>query len=243
MLPLAIRRVLPAKVVVPLAQLSNYFKAVCSTTSTVGDFERLDGEISLILCQLETIFPPAFFTIMFIYQSILHKRQKWVDLFSIVGCTLLRGTNLVITSKFLEIIIKYCFINILPCRYMSTLKGYVRNRSNPEGSIEQRYLFDESLTFCSRYLENVDTRFNRPSRYHPDPMEGGARNIFDLVGTVVGKKDVVRLNQKELDEAHQYVLFNVDELQPWRKYVYTPLTPFIPRCMFVLSLNNDFPYL
>ena len=64
MLPLAIRRVLPAKVVVPLAQLSNYFKAVCSTTSTVADFERLDGEISLILCQLETIFSSAFFIIM-----------------------------------------------------------------------------------------------------------------------------------------------------------------------------------
>ena len=39
-------------------------------------------------------------------------------------------------------------------------KGHVRTRSHPEGSIAESYLFDESLTFCSRYLHG-ETRFNR----------------------------------------------------------------------------------
>ena len=39
-------------------------------------------------------------------------------------------------------------------------KGHVRTRSHPEGSITESYLFDESLTFCSRYLPG-EARFNR----------------------------------------------------------------------------------
>nr|XP_051210888.1 uncharacterized protein LOC127328322 [Lolium perenne] len=34
----------------------------------------------------------------------------------------------------------------------------------PEGSIAEAYIVDECLTFCSRYFDDVETRFNRPSR-------------------------------------------------------------------------------
>ena len=44
---------------------------------------------------------------------------------------------------------------------MGTLKGHVRNRARPEGSITEAYIANEALTFCSRYMEDVVTRFNR----------------------------------------------------------------------------------
>lgn len=47
---------------------------------------------------------------------------------------------------------------------MRTLKDYVRNKAHPEGSIAEGYLIDECLTFCSRYLHGVDTKFNQVER-------------------------------------------------------------------------------
>ncbi|KAL0404483.1 UNVERIFIED_CONTAM: hypothetical protein Sradi_2089100 [Sesamum radiatum] len=49
-------------------------------------------------------------------------------------------------------------------RYLSTLKSYVRNRSRLEGFIAEVYLMEESLTFCSTYLEDVETKFNKVKR-------------------------------------------------------------------------------
>ena len=33
------------------------------------------------------------------------------------------------------------------------------------------YLTQEILTFCSRYLDNIETRWNRPSRVDDEPNE------------------------------------------------------------------------
>ncbi|KAM6542385.1 hypothetical protein CsatB_006832 [Cannabis sativa] len=45
-------------------------------------------------------------------------------------------------------------------RYLSKLKSYVRNKSKPEGCIAEGYLANECLTFCSRYMEGVETKIN-----------------------------------------------------------------------------------
>ena len=50
------------------------------------------------------------------------------------------------------------------------LKGFVRTKSHPEGSIAEGYVFDESLTYCSHYLQGCETRFNRKCRTDvPEP--------------------------------------------------------------------------
>lgn len=46
-------------------------------------------------------------------------------------------------------------------RYLRTLKGYVRNKACPEGSIAERYISEECLTFCSRFFEDFSTKMNR----------------------------------------------------------------------------------
>nr|GEW72889.1 hypothetical protein [Tanacetum cinerariifolium] len=40
-------------------------------------------------------------------------------------------------------------------RYMGYLKGYVRNRYRPEGSIVQGYAFEEVVQFCTNYMDDV----------------------------------------------------------------------------------------
>jgi hypothetical protein len=49
-------------------------------------------------------------------------------------------------------------------RRLYTLKCYVRNRSQPKGSIAEVYVANECLTFYSKYMDDVDTRFNREPR-------------------------------------------------------------------------------
>jgi hypothetical protein len=49
-------------------------------------------------------------------------------------------------------------------RRLYTLKCYVWNRSRSEGSIVEAYVADECLTFCSKYIDHDDTRFNQEPR-------------------------------------------------------------------------------
>uniref|UniRef100_A0A0A9FHE3 DUF4218 domain-containing protein n=1 Tax=Arundo donax TaxID=35708 RepID=A0A0A9FHE3_ARUDO len=39
-------------------------------------------------------------------------------------------------------------------RFLKRCKNYVRTKSHPEGSIMEGSLFDESLTYCSHYLQD-----------------------------------------------------------------------------------------
>ena len=49
-------------------------------------------------------------------------------------------------------------------RFLKKLKEYNRNQARPKGSIAESYVVDEALTFCSIYLEGIETKFNRPDR-------------------------------------------------------------------------------
>jgi len=56
-----------------------------------------------------------------------------------------------------SLIEKSCF------RYLGHLNSYVRNKAQPEGSIAEGYLAEEVLSFCSQYMEGIETRMIRPS--------------------------------------------------------------------------------
>ena len=50
-------------------------------------------------------------------------------------------------------------------RYLCTLKGYVRNKAQPKGSIVEGYIAEECMTFWSRFLEDIDMKLNRLERH------------------------------------------------------------------------------
>ena len=37
--------------------------------------------------------------------------------------------------------------------------------AQPEGSIAEGYIVEECMTFCSRFLDDIDTKLNRPERH------------------------------------------------------------------------------
>jgi hypothetical protein len=56
-------------------------------------------------------------------------------------------------------------------RCLRTFKGYVCNKACPEGSIAEGYISEECVTFCSRFLEDIDTKIN-PRAVVNEPPSG-----------------------------------------------------------------------
>lgn len=100
---------------------------------------------------------------------------------------------------------------------MSTLKSYVRNRSYPEGSIVEAYMMEECVNFCSRYLEDVETKFNKIHRNDDTHSESGESivefPIFSNPGHHIGRRNSIALEKEIITKAHQYVLFNCGEIE------------------------------
>ncbi|GJT94947.1 putative reverse transcriptase domain, ribonuclease H-like domain, aspartic peptidase domain protein [Tanacetum coccineum] len=103
------------------------------------DMLKAQSKVVDILCNLELIYPPAFFDIMI--HLVIHLplealeggpiRPRWMFPFE---------------------------------RFIKKLKGYVRNKAKPEGSITEGYVAEEALTFSSHYFWDVTMKFNRPGR-------------------------------------------------------------------------------
>ncbi|KAL5551593.1 hypothetical protein UlMin_001769 [Ulmus minor] len=87
-------------------------------------------------------------------------------------------------------------------RYMKILKGYVRNRSRPEGCIIECYVVEEAVEFCSEYLEST-------------PTIGIPKSLESRQNVRMGFK-VTPVEYKMLCEAHFYVLQNTPEVDCYR---------------------------
>jgi hypothetical protein len=139
LLPLVVCRILPEAVVIGLIQLSNFFDALCSKELVKAELDRLSCSIREAIFRLEMIFPPAFFDIIIHLPVHLAEEAK------------LEGPM--------------CYRWMYPVeRYLRTMKGYVRNKAHPEGSIAEGYILKECLTFCSRFFD-LDTKDNRVDRH------------------------------------------------------------------------------
>ena len=143
-----------------IAELCNFFKLISSRTLRVDDLERARDSIIEILCKLEIIFPPAFFTIM--VHVVMHLPEEALN----GGPVHMRWM--------------YPFE-----RYLGTLKHFVKNRAKPEGSIAEAYVIEEALLFCARYLEDQkndpETKVHKLSVFQSDECKPyGAMKIVRL---------------------------------------------------------------
>ncbi|KAH0776488.1 hypothetical protein KY290_007899 [Solanum tuberosum] len=110
--------------------------------------------------------------------------------------------------------------NIVGCkieRFLCKLKRYVRNKASPEGSIAEGYIIDECLTFCSMYLTDIETRFNREHRNY-DGSSSKGEDFLDLFSKSSrpysdGIYDVIP--KKDFDMARWYLLNNCEEAGPF----------------------------
>nr|GEX90590.1 hypothetical protein [Tanacetum cinerariifolium] len=97
-----------------------------------------------IPCNLELIYPPAFFDIMI--HMVIHLPLEALE------------------SRPIHPRWMFPFE-----KFMKKLKGYIRNKAKLEGSIAEGYVVEEALTFSSHYFRDVTMKFNRPDR-NVDPL-------------------------------------------------------------------------
>ena len=53
-----------ARVVMVIIKLRSFFKKLCTKVLDLSELDKLEYEIAKILCEMEQLFPPSFFTIM-----------------------------------------------------------------------------------------------------------------------------------------------------------------------------------
>nr|XP_027124355.1 uncharacterized protein LOC113741067 [Coffea arabica] len=67
------------------------------------------------------------------------------------------------------------------------------------------------MTFCSMYLDNIESKLNRPPRNY----EGEYLNR--QIGRPLGKEEVIYLDDVSWVQAHRYVLGNLETVDPFRR--------------------------
>jgi hypothetical protein len=119
-------------------------------------------------------------------------------------------------------------------RRLYTLKKSVRNKARPEGSIAEAYVADEALTFSSRYMEDVETRFNRaPRNVGFSDQTAYTVDVFGHGVNLIGAYDYCYSD--EIDELAWYVLNNCDQAEKYIKYVLKYLYVYVTFiCFFIL---------
>ena len=102
-------------------------------------------------------------------------------------------------------------------RYLKKLKYYVRNVVRPEGSIFEGYVINKALTFCSRYFDDVETKFNRPDRNDDGIHPTRLLSIFESQCKPLGKQSYVDLDIFVWNKVEFYILNNSLELEAYLK--------------------------
>ncbi|XP_074351757.1 uncharacterized protein LOC141690898 [Apium graveolens] len=90
-------------------------------------------------------------------------------------------------------------------RYLGVLIRYIRNKSKPERSIAERYLADECLTFCSRFLNDGQTT---------------SSNQFEIPGAETeGYSIGSRKNKEGKDTKHHELMANNENSKRYKKEI------------------------
>jgi len=105
-------------------------------------------------------------------------------------------------------------------RRLYTLKRYVRNRARLEGSIAEAYIVDKCLTFCSKYMDDFVTRFNRELRNICSFSDDEAFGV-DVFGHGVNFTSAHEhlYDENGFDKMVWFVLNNCSQVEKYVEYV------------------------
>ncbi|KAA0032772.1 uncharacterized protein E5676_scaffold428G00170 [Cucumis melo var. makuwa] len=184
-------------------------------TIRVSDLDRLQADIIIILCKLERIFPPAFFSVMVhVAIHLLHEIK--------------------VTGP-----VSYSWMYSIE-RSLRTLKQYVRNKARPEGTIVEAYVMNESSTFCSRYLSVIETRFIRNERNDDIIVEDEVIGEFEIFKQKVRPLEVDDVENEDLNVLEIVVSHQVDEHIKNDTLCKTDVDPTFVERPIVRHVNDDF---
>ena len=153
---------------------------------------QMKEDIPLILSKLERIFPPAFFDVM--VHLAVHLPEE----------AMLRGP------------VHYGWMYPIK-RRLGYLKGTVRNRAKPEGSITEAYVVDECFSYCSIYLTNIETRSNKEDMNKDGKRVPSSDELLGVFYTPAKGVGASKLScyDSEYDQMVWYVLSNCRDVHKY----------------------------
>ena len=100
--------------------------------------------------------------------------------------------------------------NMMPFERMNNvIKGFVRNRSRPDGSIAKGFLTSECISFCQNYLTQ-DEDVGPPTRKHQGRLAGyGHRKGYRALHADITGRRV------DFDRTHRFALQHIELVDPW----------------------------
>ncbi|KAL4021240.1 hypothetical protein IC575_020034 [Cucumis melo] len=90
-------------------------------------------------------------------------------------------------------------------RYMKVLKTYVRNRNRPEGCMVENYIVEEAIEFCSEFIAGVSSI----------GLNSSVIKKNSNVDRALLASSFIRPSKEQLDQAHLYVIHNVNDVLPY----------------------------
>ena len=185
-LPLCLRSIGDQKVVGTVMRVSRLFRRICAKVVDVQEKQQMLWDVAETVCTLEKELPPSIFVIML--PLLIHLVEE------LFLCGPVQTRSM------------YPFE-----RFMKGLKGFVKNKNKPKGSMANGYLREEAIGFLNEYLSKYT-----PTRKRAwDDNEEPAMNDEILEG--VKRDRVMSLEFQKL--IHGFVLDNTDHMDPYRRYV------------------------
>lgn len=87
---------------------------------------------------------------------------------------------------------------------MGIYKSYVKNQDRIEGCIFERYVIEKTISFYAYYMRGLEVIYDHLSC-----------NNVGSDGRPMSNGEVFNLDKISLEQAHQCILMNLDEVQPW----------------------------
>ena len=185
-LPVCLRNLGNPNVVGAIMWVSRLFHRICAKVVDVDKKEEMLEEVAEMICSLEKELPPSVFVIM------MHLPIHLVEELFICGPVHTRWM--------------YPFE-----RYMKGLKGFVKNKAKPEGSMGNGYLREESIGFLNEYLSAYTPTTKRASDDKEEP------SMYDEILEGASKDRLMTSDFLKL--IHGFVLDNTEHMEPYRRYV------------------------
>ncbi|CAM8925831.1 unnamed protein product [Rhodiola kirilowii] len=142
----------------------------------VEEVTRMKDDIVIILCKLEMVFPPAFFTIM--VHLLIHLPEQ----------ELLKGP------------VHYNWMFPIE-RQLGEYKRSVRNSRYLEGCIAERYVTHDCITYCKLYMNDESSTVDSSSEAALYTL-----NVYSPLVKGSGNSPRTRLSKIQLDMAHWCVV-------------------------------------
>ncbi|XP_013607989.1 PREDICTED: uncharacterized protein LOC106314704 [Brassica oleracea var. oleracea] len=178
LLPIALKGLLPKGPRLEITRLCAFFNLLCHRVIDMEQLLVMEAEIVETLCLFEIYFPPSFFDIM-VHLTVHLGREARLG-----GPVHFRWM--------------YPFE-----RYMKVLKDFVRNTARPEGCIDESYLAEECIRFCSEFLKkttNVEDKIERNMEYENNSI---------LEGRPISIGTSITLTEMEKKIAHLAIIQNL----------------------------------